>query len=164
MYDTETILLDVKRLLLDSVKGINAQITFINSDKSASDVANYGKVITLDPVNSKALFLLNFDYSIPGFNVLAAIKIEKKDRGDMGDVNLTIGVKIAVLDKSDGTIDVRAVRYLQALENLFDRNRYFGGLRFSRMENMEASIAIDQQSGQSWREVGISLNQYYPEW
>jgi hypothetical protein len=162
LFDAESAMLQIKALLKDGTKGLNAQITAINSDKAATDVANYGKAITLASVNDKAIYFLVLNYSVPSFDPLVGIMIRKKERDEMGGETIAIEVKVAVLDKADGTVDVRALRYLQALENIFMRNRYFGGLTFSRTKTLESQVAIDQQAGKSWREVGIVLEQYYP--
>jgi len=72
-----------------------------------------------------------------------------------------IGIRCAVLNKYDNTVDVRALRYRRAVRMVFEKNRFFGGLRFSKMVGLKSSELLEPQSQKSFREVGIVLEQYF---
>jgi hypothetical protein len=161
-YDTEDVLLEIKRHIADASVGINSFITSINNDKSVSDVANYGQLITLDPLDlTRAFYLLNENVHMLDFMQFMGITIESEKLGDMGEVELTVGIKIHIRDRQDGFIDARALRYRQAIKNTFAYNRLYGGLTFTKMAGMETEAYMDQQGREVYRAVGFMLRTIY---
>jgi hypothetical protein len=164
-FDMEAVMLDIKNLLADLNKGVNAQITAINADKATTDAVNYSKTITLKTIDTtNAVYFLVLNYQVINFDPVIGIFIDSKERDERGAALLKVSIKIAVLDPADGTVDVRALRYIQALENIFDRTRFFGGITFSIWRQLEAQIAIDKQTGRAWREIGIQLETALAMW
>jgi hypothetical protein len=163
-FDAEKVMLEVKDYLRDPVLGINARIIENNTDNNPTDAFNYnGYTITLDQIDiDNAVYFLVQNQKVINFPVFLGITIEKYEIDDLGGVNLAIGIKITVLDRADWAVDVRALRYLECLYNVFERRRYFGGLKFSKTVLIEPKIALDTQSRKAYREIGISLKQYFP--
>jgi len=164
LFDAEKVMLEVKDYLRDPVYGINAWITKNNTDNNSTDAINYNsEIITLDSIDTnEAVYFLVQNQKVINFPVFLGITVEKYEIDEMGGVNLEIGIKITVLDRADWAVDVRALRYLMCLYNVFERNRYFGGLRFSKTVLIEPKIALDTQTRKMFREVGVALKQYFP--
>lgn len=161
-YDTEDVLIEIRRHLADVDKGLNSFITIINYNKALTDVANYGQLITLDAIDfTRAVYLLNENTHMLDFMQFVGITIEGEKLGDMGEVELTVGIKIHIRDRMDGFIDARALRYRQAIKNTFAYNRLFGGLTFTKMAGMETEAYTDQQGREVYRAVGFMLRTIY---
>jgi len=164
LFDAEKVMLEVRDYLKDPIYCINVWINNNNTDNNPTDPANYnGATITLDNIDlNEAVYLLVQNQKVVNFPVFLGITVEKYDIDEIGGVNLEIGIKITVLDRADWAIDVRALRYVMCLYNVFERNRYFGGLRFSKTVLIEPKIALDTQTRKMFREVGVALKQYFP--
>lgn len=161
-YDTEDVLVEIRRHLADATKGLNSFVTSINYAKALTDTANYGQIITIDPIDfTKAVYLLNENVHMMEFMQFVGITIESEKLGDMGEVELTVGIKVHIRDQQDGFIDTRALRYRQAIKNTFAYNRLFGGLQFTKMAGMDTEAYMDQQGREVYRAVGYMLRTIY---
>jgi hypothetical protein len=161
-YDTEDVLLDIKRHLLDASKGVNSWIATINNQKGVTDPANYGTVLVLDDLNAAAVYMLNENVKMFDFKQFAGMTIAGEKVGDLGEIELTIAIKIHIADRMDGMIERRALRYRQALKKTFLNNRLFGGLKFTKMAAMETESYLDDQGKEMFRVVGYAIRTIYP--
>lgn len=160
-YDVEKVMLEIKRHI---VAQFNPKVLDLNLDKDTTDIVDYGVKIPMAQAEvDNCIWFLIPKQEILSLDPTIGITWEDEEVDDMGGITLSIGVKVLTLDKADRLTDVRALRYRQVLYHIFQKNRYFGGLRFSRLKNIQPKIIVfDTQGQQTWREVGILLKTYFP--
>lgn len=161
-YDTEDVIDDIQDHLLNADKGINSWITTINAQKAVTDAARGREVLVIPQLESGAVYYLNENVKMYDFMNFAGIVIAGEKVGDLGEIELTLGIKVHVRDTMDGMIERKALRYRQALKKTFLNNRLFGGLKFTKMAAMETEAYLDDQGKEMFRVVGYAIRTIYP--
>jgi hypothetical protein len=163
-YDTESILFEVKTMLLDPDIGINSQIATINDEKSAIDTGNYGSIVVIPEIDDNAIYMLTVDQRMEEYDYFIGLTIESEEVDVAGGTRLKIGVNAYVLNTYDWLVDVRALRYRRALQDVFDNHRLFGGLIQSREVGLKTVDALLGQEMKPYRKVGIALDLFYQKY
>lgn len=162
-FDVESCLLAIKARLYDASEGLNVQLAAIDAEKAATDVSDYGRAITLAQLAAGAVgkpgpvFLLTASQYASSYDPFVAITIEDYATDELGGVHFKAGIKITIADKADGLVDIRALRYIRALRQVFEVTRWTSGLKYQRIKQLETVGYLDTENNQSWREIGIAL-------
>ena len=159
-FDIESVIQSIKVRLIDATKGLNAKIGEVNTIKQLTDESVYGFPIVLKTVEDKAFFFLIAKLMVVNMDPFVSIYIEPSGyiKDDLGAVTLKISISITLVDLQDNTVDIRALRYLQALIDIFEPTRWTDlDAYFPRLSNMEPVGYESSVDGKSWREVGIVL-------
>jgi len=167
MFDVEKALVEIKKKLLDTNTGINAKIISINSEKSSTDLSDYGTVYTLKTLNTSAIYLLIASQFAINEDVFISITIDSGGISidNLGAVTLKTSIKLTVQDSADGSVDIISLRYLRCLQDVFAVGRWSNIALPSTMqyiENLEAQDYITVNDNRSWREIGLALITRFP--
>lgn len=156
-YSIEDVLLTYKKQI---IAGLNTRIAAINASMASTDVTNYGQVITLPTLDTSNIYMLVAPQQLPNATVFLSMEIPQGGYtiSALGGATLQIQLKIILLDPSDGSVDVMALRYIDALLKTFYPLQMRGdAYTVHKMENIEAESYITVLDNRSWREIGISL-------
>lgn len=156
--DVEKIIVAIRNIVKTEYNGF---VTKLNTDKSASDMTDYGQIVTLKTVDftsKESLWLLvapqvliNAD---PYFNIL--IEDGGIEADEMDGQQLIISVKLRFEMSADGFDDIRALRYQRSLRDTFRLTRWVTPWEL-HIRHIAPEEYTTLDSLRSWREVGIKI-------
>lgn len=115
-YDIEKLLFDVKNKI---VAEYNTQLTAVTTDKAKDS----GAVVlnpTLKTLQAEAIDLLSINKKSAAYDPFMIIQLVKKESPEnLGENRVELAVMLSLLDPHDTTGEIRMLRYLRALEELF---------------------------------------------
>ncbi len=115
-YDVEKLLFDVKALI---IANFNNKLTEIASDK-AKDSTNTVLNPALKTLDNNAIDLLSINKKNIAYDPFLIIQLVRKESPEnVGQNKVEIAVMLSILDPHDYTGEIRMLRYLRALEEIF---------------------------------------------
>ena len=172
-YDIENQLVEIYDKIVDPTAGLNYYIALINADKSAQDVAKYGSPIVLKSLvlpstgERGATFLLVASQYAINYDPYVSITIDEGGYtlDELGTATLKISIRLTIYDIADGLVDIRALRYLEALRMLIEYGRWTGATFQSRVPFIRSIAPKGYKTitdNRAYREVGISIETESP--
>ena len=156
--DPEKIIMEMKRKI---VSDYNGYITKILADKANTDMADYGLLVKTDIIdftNTAAILMLIAPQVDVNCNPYVMLLLEDGafETDEMDAVQLTITIKIRFSMLMDGFDDVRALRYLRALRDVFKLSRWVSSFP-RRIKHVQPEEYTTIEDNRSWREIGIRI-------
>lgn len=176
-YDIENQLVEIYDKITNVTMGLNYYINLINNDKAAADTIRYGVPIvlkslilpdsTLTPPERGATFLLVASQYAINYDPFVSITIDEDGYtlDEMGLATLKISIRLTIEDVADGLLDIRALRYLEALRMVIEFGRWTGdtfGSRVPYIKSIAPKGYATKKDNRSWREIGIMLETESP--
>ncbi len=156
--DPEKIIMEMKRKMISDYNGY---ITKILTDKGNTDMADYGTIVKTDIIdwsNTSSIFMLVAPQVDINCNPYVMLLLEDGafETDEQDAIQLTVTIKIRFSMLMDGFDDVRALRYLQALRNVFRLSRWISPFP-RRIKHVQPEEYTTIEDNRSWREIGIRI-------
>ncbi len=132
-YDVEKLLFDVKAFI---VANFNTKLTEIAVDK-AKDSGNTVLNPALKTLNTDAIDLLSINKRNIAYDPFLIIQLVRKESPqNLGQNSVEIAIMLSMVDPHDYTGEIRMLRYLRALEEIFEplQNKKIGIATLSSSE------------------------------
>lgn len=156
--DPEKIIMEMKRKVISDY---NSYITKILTDKANSDITDYGVIVKTDIIdftNTASIQMLvapQVDINCSPY-VMLLLEDGAFETDEMDAVQLSVTIRIRFSMLMDGFDDIRALRYLRALREVFKLSRWISPFP-RRIKHVQPEEYSTIEDGRSWREIGIKI-------
>ena len=162
-FDLENVMQEIKDKLIDIDLGLNSRIAAINLEKAPTDIVNYGSSAAINLINNDDIYFLIANQVTNNTNQFLIFTIDKWEADELGAVTLSIGIHIVFTSDNDFHDNIKALRYMRALRQTLEYNRYASlPSQVARIKIIQP-VAYKENDNKSWVEIGCVVETMFAQ-